>query len=337
MKSSCACWLAFVLGTLPLLNRAEAAAPDGAKSRTFLFTYNATVKDLPPDKTARVWIPLAQSSPEQDVQVVSIDVPAAVKASTGTDKQYSNKILYVEAKADKKGEVPVQVVFRVIRREVQTPGADKPPLPPGPADKIARFLEADARVPIGGKPLQLIKDRKVPADQYAAARMLYDVVNQHMTYKKTGTGWGQGDAAWACDSKYGNCTDFHSLFISLARSEKIPSKFVMGFAIPAKRGSGPVGGYHCWAWFLPGGKGWIPVDISEANQNPSRQAYYFGNLTADRVQFTTGRDITLMPPQKGAPLNFFIYPYVEVDGRPYPADKVERKFSYADVAATSGK
>src|SRR5207302_326481 len=148
-----------------------------------------------------------------------------------------------------------------------------------------------------------------------------------------GTGWGQGDAVWACDSKYGNCTDFHSLFISLARAEKIPSKFVMGFAIPEKRGAGLIAGYHCWAWFHPEGRGWIPVDISEANQNPARQEYYFGSLTENRVQFTTGRDITLEPRQSGGPLNFFIYPYVEVDGKPYPAEKVQRQFSFEDVPA----
>jgi transglutaminase-like putative cysteine protease len=161
--------------------------------------------------------------------------------------------------------------------------------------------------------------------------LLYDVVNGHMEYRKDKPGWGQGDAVWACDSKFGNCTDFHSLFISLARAQKIPSKFEMGFSIPEKHGDGLVGGYHCWAWFLPDKKGWVPVDISEANRHPKMQEYYFGNLTEDRVQFSTGRDIELVPPQAGPPLNFFVYPYVEVDGQPYPAEKVARTFSYKDV------
>jgi hypothetical protein len=54
-------------------------------------------------------------------------------------------------------------------------------------------------------------------------------------------------------------------------------------------------------------------------------------LTADRLSFATGRDVDLAPKQDGPPLNFFIYPYVEVDRKPYPADKVKRKFSYQDV------
>src|SRR6185369_7554919 len=124
-----------------------------------------------------------------------------------------------------------------------------------------------------------------------------------------------------CESKFGNCTDFHSLFISLARGNKIPSKFEMGFSIPAKH-KGAIPGYHCWAWFMPNADGWIPVDISEANRFPDMKKYYFGNLTEDRVQFTTGRDITLDPPQSGPALNFFVYPYVEVDGQPYPQEKI---------------
>jgi transglutaminase-like putative cysteine protease len=152
-----------------------------------------------------------------------------------------------------------------------------------------------------------------------------------MKYSKVGTGWGHGDSVWACDSKFGNCSDFHALFISMSRGNKIPAKFEMGFPIPTARGEGPVGGYHCWAWFYPDKKGWVPVDISEANRNPEMKEYYFGNLTEDRVHFTTGRDVDLEPRQKGAALNFFIYPYVEVDGVVHPQEKIDRRFAYKDV------
>jgi len=152
-----------------------------------------------------------------------------------------------------------------------------------------------------------------------------------MRYSKEGTGWGRGDAVWACDSRYGNCSDFHSLFISLARSQKIPAKFEIGFPLPPKRGAGEIAGYHCWAMFHPTGHNWIPVDISEANKNPAMKDYYFGNLTEDRVTFSTGRDIDLVPRQNGKPLNFFIYPYVEVDGKPYPAEKILRSFGFRDL------
>ena len=101
--------------------------------------------------------------------------------------------------------------------------------------------------------------------------------------------------------------------------------------LPEKRGSGEIAGYHCWAKFKPQGKGWVPVDISEANKNPKLKDYYFGNLTENRLTFSTGRDLSLTPKQDGPPLNFFVYPYVEVGGKPYPADKVGRRFSFEDV------
>lgn len=303
------------------------------KQRHFLFTYAGTVTDLKPDQEAMVWLPVAVNTPEQDVAIISKELPAP--DSIGKDKEYGNTMLSFKAKADKEGKVPFKIVYRVNRREVKTDFQANVTLPVAEnKDLLTRFLQPDALVPTSGKPLELIKDKKIPSnDQYSAAKIFYDVVNTHMKYSKEGTGWGKGDSVWACDSKFGNCTDFHSLFISMARGNKIPSKFEMGFPLPPKTGKGVVGGYHCWAWFLPDGKGWIPVDISEANRNPDLREYYFGNLTEDRVVVTKGRDLVLEPPQQGPAVNFLIYPYVEVNGQPYPGDKVQRSFAYEDVAS----
>ncbi len=62
--------------------------------------------------------------------------------------------------------------------------------------------------------------------------------------------------------------------------------------------------------------------------------YYFGNLTEDRVQFTTGRDIDLEPRQAGPALNFFIYPYAEVGGKAYPQQDIVRSFAYRDIESS---
>ena len=82
---------------------------------------------------------------------------------------------------------------------------------------------------------------------------------------KFGDGWGKGDAVYACNSRYGNCTDYHSYFIGLARSIGIPARFAIGAAIPSERNDGGTDGYHCWAEFYADGK-WWPVDISEADK-----------------------------------------------------------------------
>lgn len=76
----------------------------------------------------------------------------------------------------------------------------------------------------------------------------------------------------------------------------------------------------------------MPVDISEADKHPELKEYYFGNLTENRIALSKGRDIVLVPKQAGAPLNYFIYPYVEVDGSAWPTDKMEFEFGYVDKA-----
>jgi transglutaminase-like putative cysteine protease len=149
-----------------------------------------------------------------------------------------------------------------------------------------------------------------------------------MKYDKTGTGWGHGDVMYACNAKKGNCTDFHSLFIAMARSRNIPSRFEIGFPIPADKHSGEIAGYHCWAEFFEPKHGWIPVDISEAWKHPEKKDYFFGAHDANRVQFSMGRDLELSPKQEGAPLNYFVYPYVEVEGKEY--SNVSNDFSFAD-------
>lgn len=303
-----------------------ASSGAGVKSRSFLFTYGTTVKGLEPGKTARIWLPVPSASEDQEVELVSQEPQGKI----GTEPKYGNRIYYYEGNAGPDGTIKVTLQFRLKRLEVKGDMGNNSI----PAEQLTFFLAPDAKVPVGGKALTLIEGKQLPSDQFAKAKMFYERVNDHMRYSKEGTGWGRGDSDWACDSKYGNCTDFHSLFISLARSQKIPAKFEIGFSIPEKRGSGPIAGYHCWAKFKPEGRGWIPVDISEANKvkekNPQMVDYYFGNLTEDRVTFSTGRDLRLVPEQAGAPLNFFVYPYVEVDNKPY--EKVDRAFAYEDIA-----
>jgi len=78
------------------------------------------------------------------------------------------------------------------------------------------------------------------------------------------------------------------------------------------------------------------VDISEAWKHQEKRDYFFGSHDVNRVQFSTGRDLRLNPPQDGKPLNYFVYPYVEVDGQEYP--NVSLAFSFADaVTAVAAK
>jgi transglutaminase-like putative cysteine protease len=190
-----------------------------------------------------------------------------------------------------------------------------------------RFLLPDRLVPIDGVIGELsdqqTKDATQPIDK---ARRIYDYVVATMHYDHDGTGWGRGDAVWACNSKHGNCTDFHSLFIGMARAAGIPARFEIGFSLPTNAKAGAISGYHCWAQFYVNGVGWIPVDASEGWKNKEKRDYYFGATDQNRVMFSMGRDIRLKPAQKGEPLNYFVHPYAELDGKPFTDLKNEYTF-----------
>ncbi len=45
--------------------------------------------------------------------------------------------------------------------------------------------------------------------------------------------------------------------------------------------------------------------------------------------FSRGRDIRFNPEKAGEPVNFFVYPYTELDGKPFEA--VQTKFFFRDL------
>lgn len=293
-------------------------------SQTFEFHYGATIKHLNRGQIVRIWLPIPSTDAQQEVEIVSCDLPAEPKM--GVERAYGNRLAYIETSAKPDGTIRLEMVYRVTRREtVESPHGTS-------EGAGSKFLASNALIPINGRPLSLLANKVLPQDQMALARVLYDIVFDHMEYRKDKLGWGRGDAAWACDSGFGNCTDFHSLFISLARSKRIPSSFEIGFSISQKRGNGEISGYHCWAKFEPAGHGWVPVDISEAKLNPRKREFYFGHLNENRVAFARGRDLILVPRQAGPPVNFLVYPYVEMNGRPCKAEQIHCHFSYEDVA-----
>ena len=192
------------------------------------------------------------------------------------------------------------------------------------------MTEPDRLIPTDGKIKELaVEVTGSQSGAVAKAKAAYDYLFTNMRYDKTGSGWGRGDALWACDAKHGNCTDFHSPFIGMLRADGIPARFDIGFPLPENKHEGEIPGYHCWAEFYASKNGWIPVDISEAWKAKEKRDYFFGSVDANRVQFSTGRDITLSPNKDGPALNYFVYPYVEVDGKPY--EKIDKQFSFKDV------
>lgn len=284
----------------------EKATPEtlGVKSKddTFDFLYRMHIPEL--ENTAKVWIPFPRSDEYQKIWLDRIDSPQ--KYELLEEKEYGNRVLYFELKPEDSGK-KLDIRYRVHRKE-KSAYVDE-------SKDLERYLKPDALVPLNSN-FSVIVQRVLEGKEgdLVRARALYDHTIDHMKYAKAGQGWGNGDAVYACDIKTGNCTDYHSYFIALARAAGIPAKFAIGAAIPSSRNEGGVDGYHCWAEFYAEGK-WWPVDISEADKYSSLATYYFGRHPANRVEFSVGRDLVYDPAPSVGPINFHAYPLVESGGR----------------------
>lgn len=295
------------------------------KSRHFEFDYNFTVRNTDPGKPLSVWFPIAQSDEFQKVAIISRSGDLALEETR--EPEYGNRMFYAHTDKADKAEYHFSVKYDVVRYEHLAAVAARHQASAG---ELKRFLQPDKLVPITGRPAEIAAQQIRPGESdMQKARAFYDYTLANMRYDKSGSGWGHGDTLWACDSKRGNCTDFHSLFISMSRSQHIPAKFEIGFQFPEAQGAAEVAGYHCWAEFYTAERGWFPVDISEAWKHQDRKDYFFGAHDVNRMQFTVGRDLELKPAQQDARLNYFIFPYAELDGKAYP--NIANAFSFSDV------
>ena len=290
--------------------------PVSASTRVFEATYVASVESVPAGlNRLEVWVPLPSDTASQRIRNVKVDSP--YPGSVRRETERGNSYFYFSTEAPRAGPLEVRVRFNAERAEVRRRAAGETGERPASREELEQELKPESLVSLSPRVRALA--RQVVWGHRTAeekARAIYDYVVNTMTYDKIVPGWGQGDTERACDVQKGNCTDFHSLFMSLARAEGIPARFVIGFPIGSGE-QGTVPGYHCWAEFYLPEKGWIPVDASDASKSSDarRRDYLFGNLDPNRIQFTMGRNIRLDPPPCAETLNYFIYPYAEGDGK----------------------
>ena len=298
-----------------------------AKERYVEFDYQVTLEHVPRQTShLNIWLPMM---PENEYQVIEdIEIDPDDNSRFTFDKIYGNKILFYTFQSS---QIPsnFRISYKVRRREYSHKTGEDLKIGASTKERpedLEKFLTPNQLVTLSPQIRQLAsRITKGETTTINKARAIYDYVFNNVSYDKTIPGWGRGDTERVCLIKAGNCTDFHSFFISLARSSGIPAKFVMGIPLTDKDAD-EIPGYHCWAEFYDGQQGWIPVDISEAWKDKTKYEYFFGNLSQNRLEFTQGRDIILEPCQKGEPLNYFIYPYIEADGKEFKEYSVEFQF-----------
>ncbi len=306
--------------------------------------------ELPADaRRVRVWFVTPLDDPAQRVSDLKVEAPYPhrfVKDSEG------NREIYLEVDQPSTKKFSLVTTFRLERQEVRSgvEAAKARPYTAGELERMARYLDANQHVIIDDRIRalagEIVGDEQNPVKK---ARLLYDWVLANVDYwvkdPKTKKASPVGSTEYCLTSRTGNCTDFHSLWTSLARASRIPTRMVYGSFLKAELDGLEVDqSYHCWPEFWVPAQGWVPHDVAVADifaggfeltpdnetlvrrttgdgyrgPDDARVSYYFGNIDERRVTWSIGRDLLLDPRQDGGPVNAMAKAYVEVDGKPLP-------------------
>jgi transglutaminase-like putative cysteine protease len=336
----------------PRSSGAETPKPGTGPLRQATFELRNEVKVKVPDGAQRVrmWMALPQDNdPAQRVRDLKIDAPFPYRVERDSE---GSRVLYLEASDPKVKEFTVVETFVATRLEIRdhVDPAKTRPLTDGDRARFAKYLQTNKHVVIDDdiKKLanEIVGDETNPV---LAARKLYDWVLENVEYwvkdPKNKKASPVGSTTYCLTFRTGNCTDFESLWTSLARAKGIPTQIVYGsFLKPDLRAQDQDQSYHCWAEFYAPGIGWVHHDVAVADlyhgdypvstdnerlvklttadgtfgNDPARVDYYFGNLDERRVVWSRNRDLTMSPKQDGEPVNALPKAYVEIDGKVHP-------------------
>lgn len=353
------------MGAAVAVLTAGCAVSGPAAPKTASFEVRHEFKVVVPEgaKEIRGWFAMPQQDPAQEVCGFKVDCPFPYRVTRDSE---GNQAVYIEVANPAVKEFSVVETFTVRRREVLSgvDAAKARPLADAERKTHARHLAANANVVIDDKiralSAEIVGNEKNPV---VAARKIYDWVLGNIEYwvkdpanKKASP---VGSTEYCLATKTGNCTDFHSLWTSLARAAGIPTRMVYGsFFKKELDGKDADQSYHCWPEFYAAGIGWIPHDVAVADifvgdfqlnadntekvrlttadgytgADKAKVDWYFGNIDERRVTWSVGRDLTLEPKQASGPVNALAKAHVEVDGKPGAEKTVwTRKLTYREI------
>jgi transglutaminase-like putative cysteine protease len=314
-----------------LLALCFALHPQGslARERQAIVTFKIDLNAPVDAKRVDLWIPYPMSDENQEITDVSV---SGNYSAVGVYREgnFGNNMLHAKWEAPGHGRT-LTYTFQVARKEVvrkDFPGQEAS----FPMKDPEKFLAATTLGATGGAAKEYAeKITKGKMTTLAKATAIYDWIVENMYRDPNVKGCGLGEVDVLLHKLGGKCADIHSVFVTLARAEGIPAREVFGIRMPKGKEGEITKSQHCWAEFHLPGYGWVVVDPADVRKailerkitlqeaQPLKE-YYFGAVDENRVAFGTGRDLKLNPPQQGKPLNYFMYPYAEADGKPVNED-----------------
>lgn len=294
-----------------------------AVERTGTVTIGIDLGDNPQGVT-RLWVPYPVSNEYQTISDMSVTGTQATSAVYGNAAD-GQLWLYAEWDRDAPKRV-LELTFKAHAIE-RTAGKLKDSKEPVPAE-VKRYLMAEKYLPTDGKVAETAK--KITKGKHgilAKARAVYDWTVENTYRDPDVKGCGLGIVERTLEVRGGKCADISSVFVALARAAGVPARDAEGLRLGKKPEEDMTGGYHCWAEFYLPGTGWVPADPADVRkimliekldlkQAAKYMEYYFGNVDEYRIALEHGaRGITLNPPQGSDAINYFMYPYAEIDGK----------------------
>lgn len=279
-----------------------------------------------PAEATRLWLPYPVSDGRQSVTEVRLEGDYA-EAAVLTDRTFSTPMLHARWPAGAASR-RLTLSFDVVREEISQrdlPPLDAPDVPWDPTE-YRLWLRPTSLGPTDG-PVKKTADRIVQGKTtlLQKARAIYEWT-AHNTYRDPGThGCGAGNVCSLLENPGGKCADIHSVFVALARAAGVPAREIFGIRLAKEDGQDVSSWQHCWAEFYLPGYGWVVVDPADVRKMMLARTlqpgdpvpedlleYYWGGADPYRVKLSVGRDLTLNPPQAGAPVNYLMYPFAQI-------------------------
>jgi transglutaminase-like putative cysteine protease len=285
-------------------------------------TFNVTIRTNDTAETVHLWLPYPVSNENQKIENITI---TGNYNYNGIYREgiYGNMIIYSEWNDPQ--EFPnLNFSFDIWRTEIITKNFpnDEGELPV----EMQKYLQPTSLAPNTG----IVKDVSDEVTEgkttiLSKATAIYDYLVEHGERDPNLNFCGDGDVCKLLQNLRGKCVDFSSVFVALSRTAGVPAREILGTRI-SKDGD-ITGAYHCRAEFYLPNYGWVTVDPSDVAKlmlkenldiNDTKvvktRDYFFGAQTETYVDLSTGRDIILNPEQEAGPLNYFVYPYTEING-----------------------
>ncbi len=296
-----------------------------AGERSGTITFNIEVNAPEKAGIVKLWFPYPTSDLDQTISNLKFNGNYS-NFTMSREPQSGALYLYTEWSGPiKKRQLSISFHARAKERRVSRLVDSGEPIP----QEVKKYLEAEFWVPSNDPKIRSLA-KKITVGKKGIlqkARAVYDWTVENTRRDPDVPGCGLGNVEATLASRSGKCADISSVYVALARGAGVPAREVFGLRLGKPGQTDITDGHHCWAEFYLPGTGWVPVDPADVRKimlqknldlsaaRPYRD-YYFGAVDEYRITLQKGGRGLTFAEGNAEKVNYFMYPYAEVDGKP---------------------